>query len=308
MEHKDYYDLLDVEKTSDTDTIKNAYRKLARKYHPDVNPDDPDAQSRYHEINEAHQVLTDPDARAKYDRLDASQKAFQANNSGNDFDWTPWVTGVDVKPGSKVNIDEVIKEIEERGTGGFSSFFEAIFGGMGVSKTAPNKGPDYNQQVEISLEEAFAGTSRILRVGGKRLEVRIPRGAQNGTKVRVRNEGGPGTGGGPRGDLYLEILVTPHPSFERSGDDLQLDLPVNVYTAVLGGEVIVPILKGKIKLRIPPETQSGRVFRLRNQGMPSLRNPDQRGDLYAKVMITVPENLTEEEIELFEELADIRGL
>lgn len=308
MEFKDYYVALNVEKTSNTATIENAYRKLARKYHPDVNPDNEEAQNRYRQINEAHQVLTDPDARAKYDRLDASQQAFQATASGAEFDWTPWISGVDIKPDSKVNITEVVKEIEDRGTGGFSPFFEAIFGGMGVSKTAPNKGPDYNQQVEISLEEAYAGTSRILRVGGKRLEVRIPRGAQNGTKVRVRNEGGPGSGGGPRGDLYLEILVTPHPSFERNGDNLQLDLPVNVYTAVLGGEVIVPILKGKIKLRIPPETQSGRVFRLRGQGMPSLRNPDQRGDLYAKVMITVPENLTEEEVELFEELADIRGL
>ena len=158
------------------------------------------------------------------------------------------------------------------------------------------------------MEEAFKGASRILNIGGRRIKVKIPRGAKTGTKVRVRGEGGTGQTNGAKGDLYLEIKVTSHPTFERVGDDLYAELPVDLYTAILGGEAVVPTFRGKVKLKIPPETQSGRTFRLRGQGMPHLGEPDERGDLYAKVMVKLPENLTPEEIELFEELADIRGL
>jgi curved DNA-binding protein len=147
-----------------------------------------------------------------------------------------------------------------------------------------------------------------LRVADRRLEVKVPRGVDTGTKIRVRGEGIQAGEEGPKGDLYLDIKIAPHDLFQRQGDDLHLDLPVDLYTAVLGGEAIVPMFKGKVKLRIPPETQSGRTFRLKEQGMPRLKQPDERGDLYAKVMIHVPENLTDEEIALFEELADIRGL
>jgi curved DNA-binding protein len=193
-------------------------------------------------------------------------------------------------------------------SGSFSDFFEAIFGSMGQARSAPRQGQDYTQKVEISLEEAFNGASRILRIGGRRIEVKIPKGAKTGTKVRVRGEGAEGMGGGSKGDLYLEIEVTPHPTFERVGDDLYTELPVDLYTAVLGGEATVPTFKGKIKLRIPPETQSGRRFRLKGQGMPYLKQADERGDLYAKVVVQLPQDLTPEEIALFEELADMRGL
>jgi curved DNA-binding protein len=179
---------------------------------------------------------------------------------------------------------------------------------VGQEPHAPQPGQDYNQEVEISLEEVFSGTSRILRIAGRRIEVKIPRGVKTGTKIRVRGEGAQGQGGGPKGDLYLEIKVAPHPTFEQVGSDLYLELPVDLYTAVLGGEAMVPMLKGKIKLRIPPETHSGRLFRLKGLGMPKLKQPDERGDLFAKVMIRVPEHLTDEEIALFEELADLRGL
>jgi curved DNA-binding protein len=194
--------------------------------------------------------------------------------------------------------------------GGFSDFFEAIFGSMGgaATRAAPRQGQDYHQQIEISLEEAFKGAARVLNVGGRRIKVKIPRGAKTGTKVRVRGEGATGHGDAPKGDLYLEIKVTPHATFERVGDDLYTELPVDLYTAILGGEAIVPTFKGKVKLKIPKETQSGRAFRLKGQGMPHLGQVDERGDLYAKVAVKLPENLTPEEIELFEELADIRGL
>lgn len=306
MEYKDYYKILGVEKNASVDEIKKAYRKLARKYHPDVNPNDKVAEERFKEINEANEVLTDSEKRSKYDLLGNSWQAYQYGGGTGGFDWSQWVSEA-YKSGGQVNLNDIL-----RGRGGarpgFSDFFEAIFGAMGQTRPTAQQGQDYNQKVEISLEEAFNGVSRILRIGERRIEVKIPRGAKSGTKVRVRGEGGEGAAGGQKGDLYLNIEVTPHPTFERVGDDLYSELPVDLYTAVLGGEATVPTLKGKIKLRIPPETQSGRTFRLKNQGMPKLKQPDERGDLYAKVMVQLPQNLTPEEIALFEELADMRGL
>jgi curved DNA-binding protein len=308
MEYKDYYKVLGVDRNASVDEIKKAYRKLARKYHPDVNPSDKKAEERFKEINEAQEVLTDPDKRAKYDRLGASWNAHRRSGGVDGFDWGQWVSGFDTGGGSYVDLNDILSGMGGRSTSGFSDFFEAIFGNMGQVRSRPRKGQDYHQQIEISLEEAFKGTSRILNISSRRIKVKIPKGAKTGTKVRVRGEGGAGQGNGLKGDLYLEINVTPHPTFERVGDDLYTELPVDLYTAILGGEAIVPTFRGKVKLRIPAETQSGRTFRLRGQGMPKLGQDDERGDLYAKVMVKLPENLTPEEIELFEELADIRGL
>jgi curved DNA-binding protein len=307
MEYRDYYQILGVEKNASTDEIKKAYRKLARKYHPDVNPGDKGAEDRFKEINEASEVLSDPDKRAKYDQLGTSWHAYQRGGGGGGFDWSQWVSGTDE---GYVDLNDILNNARTGGGRGdsFSDFFEAIFGSMGQARPAARQGQDYNQQVEITLEEAFKGTSRIMRIGGRRIEVKIPKGARSGTKVRVRGEGAPGQNGGPKGDLYLEIKVQSHETYEQVGDDLYSELPVDLYTALLGGEAIVPTFKGKVKLKIPPETQSGRTFRLKGQGMPKLKQPDERGDLYAKVMVQLPENLSEEEIELFEELADMRGL
>jgi curved DNA-binding protein len=300
MEFKDYYALLAIEKIAGSDEIKKAYRKLARKYHPDVNPGNEEAAQHFNEINEAHAVLTDPERRAKYDQLAASWRLHQQNNTDQDFDWSQWLTNVD-------NAATGL-ETDEGKPSGYSDFFEAIFKNIGQAPNLDQTGRDYTHEVEISLEEAFTGASRILRIGGRRLEVKIPRGVKTGTKIRVRGEGGQAQADGPKGDLYLEIKISPHPLFEQVGDDLYVELPIDLYTAVLGGEAMVPMLKGKIKLRIPPETHSGRTFRLKGLGMPNLKHPDERGDIYAKVMIRVPENLTDEEIALFEELADLRGL
>lgn len=305
MDYKDYYKVLGVDKSASTDDIKKAYRKLARKYHPDVNPNDKVAEERFKEINEANEVLTDPDKRSKYDRLGSSWQAYQRAGGGGGFDWSEWMAAGN--RGGYVDLNDILGGGAGRG-GNFSDFFEAIFGNMGQARTAPRQGQDYTQKVEISLEEAFNGAARILRVGSRRIEVKIPKGAKTGTKVRVRGEGAEGIGGGAKGDLYLEIEVAPHPTFERVGDDLYTELPVDLYTAILGGEATVPTFKGKIKLRIPPETQSGRKFRLKGQGMPHLKQSDERGDLYAKVVVQLPQNLTPEEIALFEELADMRGL
>jgi len=310
MEYKDYYKILGVDRNATTQEIKRAYRRLARKYHPDVNPGDKAAEERFKEINEAYEVLSDPEKRRKYDQLGASWQQWQ--RMGGDprgFDWSQWFSGA---PG-QVHVEYAdLGDLFGEGLGGFSDFFQAIFGGMGRRPgtrrtwTYAQRGQDVEQTVEISLEEAFRGTTRIIEKNGRRLEVKIPPGVDTGSRVRVAGEGGPGIGGGPAGDLYLRIKVRPHPVFTRQGDDLRCEVPVDLYTAVLGGEVRVPTLNGDVMLKVPPGTQGGRTFRLRGKGMPNLRNPQRRGDLYAKVRIRVPTNLSSREKELFQELARLR--
>jgi curved DNA-binding protein len=313
MEYKDYYKILGVGKKASDSEIKKAYRKLARKHHPDVNPGDPDAEERFKEINEAHEVLSDPEKRKKYDQLGASWRQYQRTGAdASGFDWGQWYA----QPGGgRVHVEYADLGDLFGGGGGFSDFFSAIFGGMGRGGGAswgvggqPRTGPgrDYEQEVEVTLEEAFSGTTRVLQKDGRRLEVKIPAGVATGSKVRMRGEGGQGAGGGTKGDLYLRVRVLPHRSLERKGNDLHCEVPVDLYTAVLGGEVRVPTLKGGAMLRIPPETQGGKTFRLKGQGMPFLKDPQKHGDLYAKVMVKVPENLSERERELFTELAGMR--
>jgi curved DNA-binding protein len=279
MEFKNYYAILDIAKDANPEDIERAYRKLARRYHPDVNPDDETAKERFNEIDEARRVLTNPEASLTYRRLAERWDEHQRSEAKEPFDWSQWVA----PPGS----DQSVQGEEAN----FSDFFKTVFGHVKpgpvqeADSSTPHKGEDYHQTVEISLEEAFTGATRILRLGGRRIEVKIPKGARTGTQIRVRGEGAEGAAGGPKGDLYLQIVVTPHDLFEWVGDDLHLDLPVNLYSALLGGEAIVSTLKGKIKLKIPAETQSGRVFRLKGQGMPKLKNADERGDLYAKVIV-----------------------
>lgn len=313
MEYRDYYKILGVDRNSSEKEIKKAYRKLARKYHPDVNPGDNEAEERFKQINEAHEVLSDPEKRKKYDQLGASWRQWQGRGEGpGGFDWSQWYA----QPGG----DRVYVQYGDLGdlfggAGGFSDFFEAIFGGMGQrragnrgARTQPRaaRGQDYEQEVEITLEESFSGTTRILQKDGRRLEVKIPPGVETGSKVRMRGEGGEAFGGGGKGNLYLKVRVLPHRTFERKADYLYCEVPVELYTAVLGGEVRVPTLKGGAMLKIPPETQSGKTFRLKGQGMPHLKDPQKRGDLYAKVMVKVPQNLSEKEKELFRQLANMR--
>lgn len=311
MEYKDYYRILGVNKNAGAGEIKRAYRKLARQYHPDVNPGDKKAEEKFKQINEAYEVLGDPHKRAKYDQLGSRWAQWQ--RMGGDpggFDWSEWFAGG--RPGGGVRVE--YGDLSDLfGEGGFSDFFNTIFGGMGgATRTARRqrasprlRGQDVEQSVEITLEEAFRGATRQLEKEGRRVAVSIPRGAKTGTKVRLHGQGGPALGG-EAGDLYLVVTVRPHPHFERQGDDLHADLPVDVYTAVLGGEVRVPTLDGDVMLRIPPESQSGQVFRLRGRGMPSLRDPQTHGDLYVRLQVQVPRNLSAAEKELFEKLARMR--
>ena len=341
MAGKDYYNLLGIPKNAADKDVKAAYRRLARKYHPDVNPGDKSAEARFKEINEAFEVLSDPDKRKKFDQYGSDsenaeafararqQSQQQAQRQSGSFNrgarGAPFTTN------------------EAQDMGDLNEVFESLFRGMGGSGTrtggrrAPRKGQDIEHQIELSLEDVYNGTKRVLELkseqacpvcqgmgrgksgvcqqcGGvgrvvkpRRLEVKIPPGVKDGSKVRVAGEGEPGASGSS-GDLYLVIKVAPHQLFKREGDDLVVDLPVSLTAAVLGSEVQVPTLKGsKLALRIPPETQNGKVFKLAGQGMPRL-NDTACGDMLARVSVVLPINLSMKERGLFEQLRAMRPI
>jgi len=310
MEYKDYYRVLGVSKDASTEEIRKAYRKLARKYHPDVNPNNAEAEERFKEINEANEVLTDADKRRKYDTLGANWQQYQqAGGDPNGFDWSQWMArnqGGQRGRSEYVDLNDLFG-----GQGDFSDFFQAMFGGNARGsarrQTQVLAGRDVEQPVEITLDEAYRGTKRLLQTGSRRLEIDIPAGVDNGSRVRVAGEGEPGRNNGKPGDLYLVIAVQDNPKFRREGIDLYVQQQVSLYILVLGGEVMVDTLKGKLSLRVPPETPSGREFRLRGQGMPALKNKNQHGDLYVRVDALLPQNLSEDEIELFKQLAAYRS-
>ncbi|MCL5429115.1 MAG: DnaJ domain-containing protein [Chloroflexi bacterium] len=304
MEYKDYYQILGVGRQASQDEIKKAYRKLALKYHPDRNPNNKDAENTFKEANEAYQVLSDPEKRAHYDRLGADYSRWQRQGApSGGFDWGQWTTG---QPGGvhveySGNIDDLF------GQGGFSDFFQQVFGGLGGFEPRGRRGrvarqPVYEQPVTVSLEEAFRGGTRLMQLDGRRLEVKIPAGARSGTKVRMAGVGPAGRGGQPS-DIYLVIEVADDPRFKREGDDLHTEVEVDLYTAVLGGEVRVPTLDGQVVLKVPAGTQPGQSIRLKGRGMPLLKNNKQRGDLFAKINVRLPKNLTDEQRRFFQELA-----
>jgi len=320
MDYKDYYKVLGVNKNADKDQIKKAYRKLARQYHPDVNPDDKAAEEKFKEVNEAYEVLSDPEKREKYDRFGAQwQQYSRGGGRPEDFDWTQWTSGAPGGSYTRTVTPEELEQILGRGfggdfgggLGGFSDFFETLFGGMGQrtsrGSARAQRGRDSEHNVQISLEEAFQGTSVSLQwEGGRKIEAKIPPGVRTGSRVRLSGQGQAGVGGGQAGDLYLKVQVRPHPTFKRDGDDLKTELVVDLYTLILGGKVSVPTIDRTVELTIPPETPNGKTFRLRGLGMPKLRDPKQRGNLYATVQAGLPENLSAQEKDLFKELRELR--
>ncbi|MCZ7547340.1 MAG: J domain-containing protein [Anaerolineae bacterium] len=324
MEYKDYYKILGVDKKADQKEIKKAFRRLAREYHPDVNPGDKRSEERFKEINEAHEVLSDPEKRARYDQLGANYQNWQRmGGQPGGFDWMQWASrgqgapgGVRVEYGT---FDDFFGGGQSAGGGMFSEFFQTIFGGMGraaearratdprrAARHAPTQGQHIEQPVQISLEEAYSGAMRRLRINDRRIEVRIPKGAKTGTRVRLSGMGEQGLSGGSAGDLFLVVEVRPHPTFRREGDDLHVDLPIDLYTAVLGGEVPVKTLAGEVALKIAPGASSGQKIRLQGRGMPKLNRADEYGDLYAHLQVKVPTNLSAEERDLFEQLRRLR--
>lgn len=314
MEYRDYYQLLGVSKTATEKEIKSAFRKLAQKYHPDKNLGDPRAEGKFKEINEAYEVLGDPEKRAKYDRLGASYAQWERAGQPEGFDFDQWAAAMrgQGQPGQSRRYEDLGDLSDILGGAGFSDFFNTIFGGMGTDRGSRGstrrpstlRGNDLEQALEITLEEVATGAKRTLQKGERRLEVSIPPGAKTGTKVRITGEGGNGQ---VPGDLYLLVTVLPHERFRREGDDLHLDWPVDIYTALLGGEVRVPTLSGDGVLTIPPETQAGKKFRLSGRGLPQLRHPETRGDLYVTITLRIPTQLSEREKTLVKELAALRG-
>jgi DnaJ-class molecular chaperone len=282
MAGKDYYSILGVARNASEREIKQAYRRLARQYHPDVNPGDKSAEARFKEINEAYEVLSDKEKRQKYDQF------------GDQWQAPAWDFS---QGGTRVYFGEA----------DLDSLFDDLLQGFRSSRQAqPRRGRDIEYPVAVTLEEAYHGTTRTISRGdGECLEVKIPPGVRDGSRVRLADKGGQGYGGG-RGDLYLVISVKPHPLFERRGNNLYVGVVVPLVVAMLGGEVEVPTLKGKLALKIPPETQNGRIFRLAGQGMPHLGNSSQ-GDLLAKVKVVLPANLTQQEKELFKQLGQLHS-
>jgi len=315
MEYKDYYKILGVDRKASAEDIKRSYRKLALKYHPDRNPDNREAEDKFKEINEAYQVLSDPEKRNRYDQLGDSYARYQQRGGApGGFNWEDWFAQ---SPGSAStgNVRVEMGDLEDLMGGGFSEFFSRIFGGVpnmgqstaGRGRTADRSRsarPSYQQDIEISLHEAYQGTARLFELDGRRLEVKIPPGARTGTKVRVADALQTGAGA-QKGDLYLVIKVAPDPRFERKENDLYTDATIDLYTAVLGGEVTVDTLSGKVVLTVPPGTQPGQSFRLAGRGMPQLRNPEKRGDLFVRIKVSIPRSLTSEQKQLFQQLAGL---
>ena len=315
MEYKDYYKILGVHRNASAEEIKKAYRKLALKYHPDRNPGDKAAEEKFKEINEAYQVLSDPEKRAKYDQFSTTYQRWQAGGGQAPFDWSAWGA-----PQGGVRVE--FRDLDDLlgGIGGFSEFFRNLFGGfggmdfgeMGPARSGtrtrgarqPRRRPAYEQPIAIPLQEPYHGSPRHIAVNGRRLEVKIPPGARTGTKIRLP-EAVP-LPDGSKADLYLVVEVLPDPRFDVRGHDLHTEITVDLYTAVLGGEVKVPTPAGNVLLSIKPGTQPGQVYRLRERGLPHLKNPTRHGDLYVHVKVELPRKLSSRERRLFEELAQLR--
>ena len=293
MNFVDYYKILGIDKTATPKDIKNAYRKLARKFHPDLNPNDKDANKNFQQINEANEVLSDPEKRKKYDQYGQDwkhseefekAKQYQRQSSGS----------------SGASYSNAQSE------GDFSDFFESLFGGhsgAGRSRQVKFRGEDYNAELHLDLTDAYKTHKQTLTVNGKKIRITIPAGIENGQTIKIPGHGGRGINGGPNGDLYITFSIANHPNIKRLGNNLYSTIDLDLYIAVLGGDITIDTLKGKVKLKVKPETQNGSKVKLKGQGFPVYKNEGQFGDLIITWAIKIPTNLTDKQRVLFTELS-----
>ncbi|MCE9106230.1 DnaJ C-terminal domain-containing protein [Bacteroides pyogenes] len=317
MAYIDYYQILGVEKTASQGDIKKAFRKLARKYHPDLNPNDPSAKDKFQQINEANEVLSDPEKRKKYDEygehwkhadeFEAQKKARQeAGGFGSARDFGGFGSGAGGFTDGKGTYwySSGGEGFEGNNAGGFSDFFESMFGSRGKrdGSAAGFRGQDYTAELHLSLRDAARTHKQILTVNGKQVRITIPAGVADGQVIKLKGYGAEGINGGPAGDLYITFVIAADPVFKRLGDDLYVDVEIDLYTAVLGGDTVIDTLDGKVKLKVKPETQSGTKVRLKGKGFPVYKKEGQTGDLIVTYSVGIPTNLTEKQKELFRQL------
>lgn len=292
----DYYQVLGVAKTATAEQIKKAYRKLARKYHPDLNPDDNEAKLKFQQLNEAQEVLTDPEKRKQYDKYGENWKHGEQHEQAQRQQQQSYGSG-----GGNAGWEDYSGNFDN---GQFSDFFESMFGSRsGGGRQSAFRGQDYNAELQLSLRDVYTTHPHTFTVNGKSVRITIHAGVAHGQKIKLKGYGSPGTNGGPAGDLYITFSIAGDPVFRREGDNLYTTFDLDLYTAVLGGEVNLPTMDGQVKLKVKPETQNGTKVRLKGKGFPVYKNEGVKGDLYVTFNIKIPVNLTDKEKELFQELA-----
>jgi curved DNA-binding protein len=299
MEFVDYYKIIGLDKNANAEDIKKAYRKLARQYHPDVNPNNKEAHKKFQEINEANEVLSDPEKRKKYDQFGKDWK------HSEEFEKAKQQQQQRQRAYSNGGEQTFSGDFEG---GHFSSYFESMFGGSSAQSARQKgfRGQDLQAELQLTLREAYTTHQRTLTLEGKNIRITIPAGIEYGQKIRLKGYGTPGKNGGPSGDLYISFLIEDGTQLKRSGNDLHITAAIDLYTAILGGEVTIDTLSGKLKLKVAPGTQNDTIVRVKAKGFPVYKQDGQFGDLYVSYKVTIPTNLTEKEKQLFTDLSILK--
>ncbi|WP_066225471.1 DnaJ C-terminal domain-containing protein [Formosa haliotis] len=300
MNFIDYYKILGIDKTASEADIKKAYRKLARKYHPDLNPNDKEAEKKFKDINEANEVLSNPENRKKYDK------------HGKDWKHADDIERAQKQQGSRQQYSHGFGGGGSHSDDGFSDFFESMFGGQHSAGSRQGhgnmhfKGQDFNAELQLNLTDVYTDETQVLTVNGKKIRLTIPAGIENEQVLKIPGKGDPGVNGGPNGDLYIKFNIVNNTKFKRYGNNLHTDVEVDLYTAILGGDIMVDTFSGKVKLKVAPETQNGTKVKLKGKGFPVYKKKGEFGDFIITYQISMPKNLSDKEKELFSELKKLR--